>query len=86
MTIHPSYLKSGELARLIPIVTDGAKEQKTTSVLLAGMRSVHELRHALLSSIGVRVGATSIIEAWTEIVFENSDKKIKLLTDVLMVF
>lgn len=75
MTSRPDYLISGETARLIPIVPDSAREQKSASVLLAGLRSVLELRQALLKSIGVRVGKTSQLEAWTEVVFKAHDKK-----------
>ncbi|MFL1482735.1 hypothetical protein [Marinobacter sp. LN3S78] len=75
MTTRPDYLASGEAARLIPIVPDSARENKSASVLLAGMRAVLELRQSLLKSIGVRVGKTSQLEAWTEVVFKNQDKK-----------
>lgn len=75
MTFRPDYLASGEAARLIPIVPDSSREQKSASVLLAGMRAVLELRQALLKSIGVRVGKTSQLEAWTEVVFKGTDKK-----------
>lgn len=75
MSSRPEYLASGEAARLIPIVPDSAREQKSASVLLAGLRSVLELRQALLKSVGVRVGKTSQLEAWTEVVFKNHDKK-----------
>ncbi|ONF43029.1 hypothetical protein BTO32_10035 [Marinobacter lutaoensis] len=74
MEHRPDFLRSGEPARLIPIVSDSAREQKSASVLLAGMRSVYELRQALLKSIGVRVGARATLEAWTEVVFSTTDK------------
>ncbi|WP_323127255.1 hypothetical protein [Marinobacter sp. JSM 1782161] len=75
MSDRPEFLASGEPARLIPIVADSAREQKSASVLLAGMRAVYELRQALLKSIGIRVGSRATLEAWTEVVFESSDKK-----------
>lgn len=56
MSNRPDFLSGGEPTRLIPIVADSAKEQKSTSVLPAGMRSVFELRQALLKSIGIKVG------------------------------
>ena len=59
MTNRPDSLCSGELARLIPVVADTSKEQRSASILLAGMRSVFELRQALLKSIGVRVGSAA---------------------------
>ncbi|WP_223807939.1 hypothetical protein [Marinobacter sp. R17] len=75
MSDRPEFLASGEPARLIPIVADSAREQKSASVLLAGMRAVYELRQALLKSIGIRVGSRATLEAWTEVVFESADKK-----------
>jgi hypothetical protein len=72
---RPEFLSGGEPARLIPITADSAREQKSISVLLAGMRSVLELRQALLKSIGTRVGSSATLEAWTEVVFANEDKK-----------
>jgi len=75
MATRPEFLSGGEPARLIPITADSAREQKSISVLLAGMRSVLELRQALLKSIGTRVGSSATLEAWTEVVFANEDKK-----------
>lgn len=70
----PDYLATGEPARLIPVVADTSREQRSTSVLLAGMRSVRELREALLRSIGVRIGSRATLDAWTEVSFVNSEK------------
>jgi hypothetical protein len=72
---RPDFLSGGEPARLIPIAADSAREQKSVSVLLAGLRSVLELRQALLKSLNVRVGTNATLEAWTEVVFQNEDKK-----------
>ncbi|MDC0661369.1 hypothetical protein [Marinobacter sp. SS21] len=72
---RPDFVSGGEPARLIPIVADSAREQKSTSVLLAGMRSVFELRQALLKSIGIKVGVKAVLEAWTEVVFDASSPK-----------
>lgn len=75
MSEIPSYLVSGEVARLIPIVSDSAREQRSASILLAGMRSVFELRKALLKSVNVRVGSRTNLEVWTEVVFASEGKK-----------
>lgn len=75
MSNRPDFLIGGEPARLIPITADSAREQRSVSVLLAGLRSVLELRQSLLKSIGVRVGTSAKLEAWIEVVFENGDKK-----------
>lgn len=70
----PDYLATGEPARLIPVVADTSREQRSTSILLAGMRSVRELRETLLRSIGVRIGSRATLDAWTEVSFVNSEK------------
>lgn len=71
---RPDYLSSGEPARLIPVVAETSREQRSASILLAGMRSVYELRQALLRSIGVRVGSRAKLDAWTEVTFAKGDK------------
>lgn len=38
------------------------------------MRSVRELREALLRSIGLRIGSRATLDAWTEVSFVNSEK------------
>jgi uncharacterized membrane protein (UPF0127 family) len=73
---RPDFLTGGETARLIPITADSAREQRSVSVILAGLRSVLELRQSLLKSLGVRVGASATLEAWIEPVFLNEDKKV----------
>ncbi|MEX1057263.1 MAG: hypothetical protein WED11_06005, partial [Natronospirillum sp.] len=75
MNNRPEYLEGGELARLIPIVPDSCREQKSASVLFAGMRAVYELRQTLLKSVGVRVGTRAVLEPWTEVVFKTKDKR-----------
>lgn len=71
----PSYLDSGEQARLIPTFPDSCRELKSVSVFLAGLMSVYEFRRAMFASIGVRVGSTAKLDALTEIVFKNEDRK-----------
>jgi len=73
---RPDFLTGGEPARLIPITADSAREQKSVSVILAGLRSVLELRQSLLKSLNVRVGTSATLEAWIEPVFLNEDKKV----------
>ncbi|WP_227519760.1 hypothetical protein [Mangrovitalea sediminis] len=81
MVQRPEFIASGELARLIPIVADSAREQRSVSILLAGMRSVYELRQALLKSISVRVGSSATLEAWTEVIFEEDKREGKKTND-----
>jgi hypothetical protein len=75
VTNRPDFLAGGEPARLIPITADSAREQKSVSIILAGLRSVLELRQSLLKSLNVRVGTSATLEAWTEVVFQNEDKQ-----------
>ena len=73
-TQRPDFLISGERARLIPVIADTSKEGRITSCTLAAFMSVDEFAKGLLDSIGVRLGKTSKVECFTEIVFQNKDK------------
>lgn len=77
MTNFPSFVKSAEPARLIPVVSDSSGEQRSTSVVLATMRGVYEFRKELLESIGVRVGKRSKLHTWTEVTFAEKEKNKK---------
>ena len=70
----PDFIARGEQARLIPVVADTSKEQRTASVLLAAMRGVHEFRQIMLSSLGVKAGNRSTLDTWTEVAFKSEDK------------
>ncbi|MDB2414171.1 hypothetical protein N9W34_00190 [Rickettsiales bacterium] len=73
-TQRPDFLISGERARLIPVIADTSKEGRITSCTLAAFMSVNEFAKGLLDSIGIRLGKTSKVECFTEIVFQNKDK------------
>lgn len=77
----PVFLESGEPARLIPIIPDSSREQKSASVFLSGLRSVYEFRQAMLASISVKVGTNAKLDAWTEIVFKMQDKNLPKVKD-----
>jgi hypothetical protein len=47
----PGVTFHGEKARLIPILPDSMREQKSTSILLAGLMSILEFRQSLLQSV-----------------------------------
>ena len=70
---RPDFLASGEKARLIPSVADTNKECRITSILLATMMSVEEFGKGMLNQLGVRVGKTSKIHCFTEIVFKGAE-------------
>lgn len=81
----PSFLASGERARLIPVVADTSKENRAASVLLANIETVEALAKSLLGSIGQRVGTRTSLEAYTEVVFKNSPENIKIRPDGLLI-
>ncbi|WP_265587153.1 hypothetical protein [Sphingomicrobium arenosum] len=68
--MKPECVKSGERARLFPILSETSKEGRTTSIFLATMTAVREFGTRLLSSVGQRAGKTSRIGTWTEITFD----------------
>lgn len=73
----PEYLLCGERARLIPVSGEGRKESKVTSAFLASLMAVNEYAVSLFNSIGIRVGKTSKIECFTEVVFKDLEGKIR---------
>ena len=71
----PDFLTSGEKARLIPVVSEGSKEGRATSILLATLSSVQEFSQTMLGAVGEKVGSRSNIEVYTEVVFEDKKRK-----------
>jgi len=71
MTTTPDFIESGEHARLIPVVADTNREQRTASIVLAALRGVYEFRQTMLGSLGVRVGKRAELSAWTEVTFKH---------------
>ena len=80
----PDYLAFGEQARLIPVGSEGKKEGRATSVLLANLSAVHEFAQVLLGAIGIRVGSRANIDFYTEIVLRDKAGKEKLRPDGLI--
>jgi len=70
-SLLPEYLKQGEPARLFPVLSNTSKEGRTTSIVLACISKIDEFSNELLSSIGQKVGKTSKIETYTEVVFNK---------------
>lgn len=71
----PEYVVRADIARLIPVVADTSREQRTVAVFLAALRGVFEFRQAMLASLGIRAGNRAALEAWTEIVLQNDETK-----------
>jgi hypothetical protein len=80
-----NQLTSGQLARLIPSISDSKKEEKATSIVLAAFMAVPEFAAKVLSGIGVSVSKRTKIECYTEVVFSKSAKEGDKRPDGLMV-
>jgi len=74
---RPSFLKSGERARLFPVLAETSKEGRTLSVVLSSIAYVEEFGAKLFASIGQKKGARTKVEMFTEIVFAKSDTKVR---------
>lgn len=81
----PSFLKSGEAARLFPVLADTSKEGRTLSIFLACLENVNEFGKSLLGSLGVRVGSRARIDTFTEVVFKKTIDGSKHRPDGLIV-
>ena len=66
----PSFVSSGEAARLIPVVADTSREVRATSILLATLVGVPRLAKAMLASTGQGVGGRTITRGYTEVVLK----------------
>ena len=66
-----SKLSSGQIARLIPSISDSKKEEKATSIVLAAFMAVPDFASKVLDSIGVSVNKRTKIECFTEVVFTD---------------
>lgn len=73
----PSFLKSGERARLVPVTPAGQRERHAASVLLATISIVEPFAREVLATVGRRTGQRSEIHTFTEVVFKHgpTDKK-----------
>lgn len=81
----PDFLERGEPARLIPIVSEGSKEQRAVSVLLATMQAVGEFGRALVGGFGGPSGKSAKIHCYTEVVLKAPEGSPKLRPDGLIV-
>lgn len=80
-----TLLSSGQLARLIPTVTDSKKEERATSTLLASFMVVPAFAVSVLSDAGASIGKRSKIKCYTEVVFKSSGKEKNSRPDGLVV-
>jgi hypothetical protein len=86
MAERPTYLESGEQARLIPVAADSSKETRAVSILLASMMSVPPFARVMLHQLGQRLGARSSLTGFTEVVFNRNGDQARIRPDGLLVF
>ena len=80
-----SFLRSGERARLIPVVADTSQEARIVSILLATISGVRPFARTLLESIGKHVGTHTRIDAYTEVVFRKNPQDVRIRPDGILV-
>ncbi|MEL6869688.1 MAG: hypothetical protein AAFO81_07800 [Pseudomonadota bacterium] len=80
---RPSYLKSGDRARLVPVANQA--ELRNTSVTCAILMAVDEFAEALLGPLGAPTGKRSQMIAWLEPVIDSSKGSVKDRPDALIV-
>jgi len=73
----PEYLKSGEVARLFPVIAETGKEQRAASIFLSVLSAVPPFAEVVLAQIGQRIGSRTTVNTYTEIAFRNEDKSMR---------
>ena len=78
MSERPDFLVQGERARLFPVLAETSKEGRTLSIVLACMEMVDDFGKSMLSELGVKIGARTRVEAYTEVVLrKGGDTRIR---------
>lgn len=80
----PSSVKQGQVARLIPVVSDTSREQRAISALLSVMSAVPEFGEKILEPLGEGIGKRTKINTYTEIILNNEDDEAKDRPDGLI--
>jgi len=65
----------GKPARMFPVLPEGKKEERATSILLAVFSVVPDLAREILSAAGCPIGKRSQIDCYTEVSFKGSSPK-----------
>lgn len=68
-------IKTGEKARLMPVLPDSKREEKATSILLAAFRVIPDFAKTVLEEAGAAVGTRAKIDCYTEVVFNKESLK-----------
>ena len=81
----PSYLTQGERARLFPVLSNGSKEGRTTSIVLACLEKITEFGAEMLATLGQTRGVRAKLETFTEVVFDRSTSGADLRPDGMII-
>lgn len=81
----PSILRSGEAARLFPVLADTSKEGRTLSIFLACLENVGEFGRSMLGSLGLKLGTRARVDTFTEVVFNKAVEGTKHRPDGLII-
>ena len=77
-------LQGGEPARLIPVGKETQRENRATSVLLAGMSAIRPLAKTLLEGVGQKLGSRATLTCYSQVVFKNDYEEWKHRPDGLI--
>ena len=80
----PKGLKFGERVRFFSVVSEGGRERRALSALLASLSAIPSLSEELLATLGVRTGSRTQIDAYTEVVLADDKLKTKDRPDALI--
>ena len=67
----PEFLISAQPAKLFPVFADTNREQRMTSIFLCVLCHVPDLAKSIMGSVGVKVGARSKLQAFSEVVLRG---------------
>ena len=81
----PDVLKTGERVRLFSVVSEGSREKRAVSALLASLIAIPDLSRELLATVGVRAGPRTQVDVYTEVVFLSEKQNFKDRPDALLV-
>jgi hypothetical protein len=81
----PNFVKTGEAARMFPVLAETSKEGRTLSIFLACLENVSNFGRALLGGLGVRVGPRGRVDTFTEVVLAKTASDAKHRPDGLIV-
>lgn len=81
----PEIIRSGEAARLFPVLAETSKEGRTLSIFLECLQHVGGFSRTMLSGLGVRLGTRGRLDTYTEVMLSKSIADAKYRPDGLIV-